>query len=444
MVHRAATFATALLVAGCSITDRDRPAGPDAAAHDGATPPSERCPSPAAQLAVPVGFCATVYAEDVGRPRQLTVTPGGTVIAAIANSRDGLEQGHVRLLRDRDGDGRADHQAMLGDRGGTGVAWHDGVLYFAQDDRIVRWAVPPGSLAFDGPMQVTVNGLPASGDHPAKAIQIASDGTLLVAIGSETNACQDVNRTAGSPGLDPCPELPARAGLWSFPRLAVGQVFADGRRLATGVRNPTAFAVHPRSGAIYAAVNGRDQLHEHWPALYSAEDDEVLPSEELVTLSQGTDRGWPYCYHDPRDDEMKLAPEYGGDGAIQGRCATIPPPMLALPAHWAPLSIAFGTSTKFPASYQGGMFVAFHGSRFDPLTPSDAVPGYEISYVSTLGGVAKARTPFITGFAGAGRPLPDAALHRPVGVAFGPDGAMYISDDKGGKIWRVTYVGADR
>lgn len=409
-------------------------------------PPADAAPSACAgrsaandpSLTLPAGFCATIFADQVGRARQLTVTPAGDVLVAIANSRDGLVPGKVLALRDADGDGVAEQQASFGDTGATGIAWREGALFVGQDAQVVRWPLASGALEPTGAAQVVVGALPTSGDHPAKSIQLTATGELLLVVGSETNSCQPQNRTPGTPGLDPCPELATRAALWRFPSLAPGQTLADGTLHTRGVRNATAFAIEPSTGAVITVNNGRDQLHENWPTLFTLADDRVLPAEELAVLAPGGDRGWPYCYHDPRVNQMKLAPEYGGDGVMQGRCAAIAPPMLALPAHWAALGTAFYTGTQFPAAYRGGMFVAFHGSRFDAL--AEEVPGYSVGFVTFAAGSATGWTQFATGFAGPARPLPDAAAHRPVGVAVGPDGALYVSDDQGGRIWKITYA----
>lgn len=422
-----------LVIAACG--DDGDAARIDAGLDAGADAAVSRCAGGDPDITVPAGLCATVFADGLGPARHLVVSPSGDVFVAIANSRDGRVPGKVVALRDTDHDGKSDVQQSFGTAGGTGIAWAAGVLYFGEDDRVVRWALPDGQLQPAGDPAVIVSGLPKSGDHPAKAIQIGLDGALYVSIGSETNSCQPVNRTPGTPGEDPCGELATRAGVWRFDATKTGQQQASGTRVATGVRNPTAFGVQPGTGALLTAINGRDQLHENWPSLFSAEDDKQVPSEELAFLPAGVDLGWPYCYYDPRDNKKKLAPEYGGDGQMQGRCAAIPTPLLALPAHWAPLGLVFSTGTLLPAAYRGGAFIAFHGSRFDPLA-DPRVPGYSVGFVPLDN--PSAWSEIATGFAGDGRPLPDAAKHRPVGVAMAPDGALFISDDVGGRIWRVT------
>jgi glucose/arabinose dehydrogenase len=280
-----------------------------------------------------------------------------------------------------------------------------------------------------------VRDLPIGGDHDYKSIVVARDGSLYVNVGSASNSCQVENRALELPGIDPCPELATRAGIWRFDALGEGQVQDDGVRVATGTRNANAMAIRPRTGELVVAVNGRDQLAESWPDLFTAEDDARAPSEELLVVREGADYGWPYCYHDPDVGSKVLAPEYGGDGATIGRCADAAPADAIFPAHWAPLGIEFLQGRNVGA-YRGGALVTFHGSRFDE-DPDGRVPGYNVGFVPfSSDGPATPRL-FAFGFAGEGRPLPDAAEFRPVGVAQGPDGTIFVSDDVSGRIWRI-------
>jgi glucose/arabinose dehydrogenase len=243
--------------------------------------------------------------------------------------------------------------------------------------------------------------------------------------------------------VDPCPELDVRAGVWEFDATKVDQTQADGSRVATGARNFNALALQPGTEQLYAVQNGRDQLHENWPDLFTAEQDQKLPAEVLFAVNEGDDYGWPYCYYDAEQAKNVLAPEYGGDGEKVGRCAAVDAPVAAYGAHWAPLGAAFYEGDHFPEHYRGGLFIANHGSRFAPNATGD-LPGYNVIFQPFAGGaVGAAFEDFATDFAGEERPLPDEALHRPVGVAVSPDGALYISDDKGGRVWRVIYLGED-
>jgi glucose/arabinose dehydrogenase len=401
-----------------------------------------RCAPDNGGITLPADFCAAVVADQVGRARHIVATPNGSLYVAIANSPD-MNDGGVLALRDVDGDGDADRQARFGNTGGNGIAYAFGHLFFAQDDRVLRFFLPPWRfLPLGGPATV-VSGLPADGDHRNKTIVLGSLtsflGSMFVNIGSASNACQVENRVPGSPGVDPCPEMPVRSGVWRFSAFGTGQDQGDGERFATGLRNMVALDINPANGRLYGVQNGRDQLHELWPAIFTEEQDAVLPSEELVRIDRGLDNGWPYCYHDPERGKV-LAPEYGGDGVVEGRCLDVREPLLALPAHWAPLSILFYTGRMFPERYRHGAFVAFHGSRFDPEN-QPAGPGYNVVFVPFTSGMPTGFEVFADGFTGGGMPLPDNAAHRPVGLAQGPDGSLYITDDKGGRIWRVVYRG---
>ncbi|HWB73497.1 MAG TPA: PQQ-dependent sugar dehydrogenase [Nannocystaceae bacterium] len=396
------------------------------------------CETDDGSITLPPGFCATVFADEVGKARHLAVSPGGIVFVALAADDDAGPFG-VLALADDDDDGVADRTRRFGDGSGNGIAWHDGYLYFARNDSIVRWAMGDAELAPHSHEEVLVTGLPDDGDHTAKSIVIGDDGSIFVNIGSASNACQVDNREPGSPGVDPCPELAVRAGIWRFPAANAEQTAADGERYASGIRNANAIAMHPVTRGIVAVQNGRDQLFDNWPELFDDADDDRLPSEELLLVQAGHDYGWPYCYHDPDLGEMVLAPEYGGDGSDSGRCADVDGPDAWFPAHWAPLGIHFYAGAMFPDRYRRGAFVAFHGSRFEPQATGE-LPGYNVAFVPFESGRPTGEHMiFADDFAGGARPLPDKAEHRPVGLAEAPDGSLYIGDDQGGRIWRVYY-----
>src|SRR5262249_14431066 len=149
--------------------------------------------------------------------------------------------------------------------------------------------------------------------------------------------------------------------------------------------------------------------------------------EEMVRIaSSRADFGWPYCYYDYLKEERKLAPEYGGDGQNATHCDHLIQPLVAYPAHWSPMSILFYTGAMFPPEYRGGAFIAFHGSAFRRPMPED---GYQVIFQRFKDGQATAYSTFASGFAGEVQ-SPTGATHRPVGLAQGPDGAVYLTDDK--------------
>jgi glucose/arabinose dehydrogenase len=379
------------------------------------------------------GFCAVVVADSIGRGRHLVVAPNGDILVALRRGRGDGENGGLQALRDNDGDGRADVMERFGESSATGIFLRDGFIYFAPDDAVLRYPFEPGTLGPAGPPDTIVSGFPSQGRHAAKSALVDSDGSLFVNVGGPSNVCE----AEGSSGQDPCPQLERQGGIWRFEAGRIGQTQADGERYATGLRNTFAVTIDP-SGKLFGVQHGRDQLHQSWPALFTEEQGANKPSEELVRIERGDDFGWPYCYHDPELDRLVLAPEYGGDGEQSGLCAEKKGPEFAFPAHWAPEAIVFYTADQFPAKYRNGAFISFHGSWNRAPLPQD---GYKVVFLPFESGQPAAEFEvFADGFAGPDV-SPRDALHRPTGLAVGPDGSLYIADDKGGRIWQVIYVG---
>jgi glucose/arabinose dehydrogenase len=373
-------------------------------------------------LVLPQGACATVVASGIGAVRQLTVAPNGDLYAAIASGANG-----VLALRDTNGDGKPDQRASFGPGGANDVQLRNGYLYLALNDRILRYRLTPGKLVPEGQGETVVSGLPDDGNHKAKSLAFRPGGEMYVSVGSASNSCQRSDRRDHSPGLDPCRELERRAGIWQFSADRVGQRFEDGRRFATGLRNPLALTTNTGSEDLYAAVHGRDQLGDNWGFSDKANADN--PAEELVKVGGGDDFGWPYCYYSNDYKKKVLAPEYGGDGQKVGRCASAKNPLLAFPGHWAPLALAFYNGDQFGPQYQGGLFVAFHGSWNRAPLPQ---AGYRVVFVPFKDGRPSGEySTFATSKEG-------PTDLRASGLAVAPDGSLYISADQNQKIWKVS------
>lgn len=394
-------------------------------------------------LRLPPGFCATIFADSVGAARHIVVAPNGDVFVNLQAARPrspvaGIAPGQL-ALRDTDRDGRADVRERFGSGGNTGIALHNGFLYADLGTTIVRYPMRSGELKPSGPAEIVVTGLPGGPGHRSRNFAIAPGSALYVNLGSATNSCQVSDRTAGSPGVEGCPELLARAGVWMFDANKLGQTPSLASRHATGIRNALALSLDPAGTRLYAVPHGRDQLAGSWPALFTAAQNAVTPSEELIQIDHGDDFGWPFCYHDPATNKLILAPEYGGDGKTEGRCASgFKSPLAAFPAHWAPNAMLFYSGTQFPSRYSQGLFVAFHGSWNRAPEPQG---GFNVVFLPFRDGRALSQFEvFADGFAGA-VVQPNGAEHRPSGLAQGPDGALFITDDVGGRIWRVTYGG---
>ena len=431
---------------------------------------SSACSGNNAGLSLPPGFCATIFADSIGHARQVVVAPNGTVYVNTWSTgyyqTPAHEGGFLVALRDTNNDGRADAIARFGrtfvpatkapatagsagasseksESGGTGIAIYKNHIYAEEGPTIVRYPLSSDTLPSAPKAEVVVSALPLSGDHPMHSFVIDSTGNLFMESGSATNSCQAKNRARESVGHKPCTELETRGGIWRFDANKLNQTFAPSNRHATGIRNAVGMALAP-DGSLYSTQHGRDQLFENWPKLYSAERGQNLPAEELLKIQQGADYGWPTCYFDNTQQKLVLAPEYGGDGGkTVGECGSKIGPVAFFPAHWAPDGLLFYTGTAFPERYRGGAFIAFHGSWNRAPGPQG---GYQVAFVPFSGGKptsADGFEKFADGFA-EGKMQPGAAAHRPVGLAQGPDGSLYITDDTAGRVWRIVFGGAKR
>ena len=408
----------------------------------------QKCPEHAG-ISLPKGFCATIFADNLGHARQLAVTLEGVVYVntwsgAYYQNDTPPEGGFLVALKDTKGTGQADVTERFGPpfaegaKGGTGIWLYKNWLYAEIDDRIVRYELKKGEAKPSSSPDTILSGLPLTGDHPMHPFAIDEKGNLFVTSASATNACEVQNRMPHSQGNDPCIELKTRAGVWRYDATKTGQVFSPKERYAVGIRNPEGYDFDS-AGRLYTTQHGRDQLHENWPELYSQQQGFELPAEQIMILKDGAHYGWPFCYYDPEQKKLVLAPEYGGDGGKKvGQCDKYESPVAAFPAHWAPNDLKIYKGSQFPKAYQGGAFIAFHGSWNRAPGPQG---GYNVVFQPLADGKASGDyVVFADGFAGKNKE-PGGAAHRPSGLAVGPDGALFISDDKGGRIWRVTYIG---
>ena len=404
---------------------------------------SPQCDEGNGGITLPPGFCASVLADEVGVARQLVVTPAGDVYVALEDARRSSAnstkvsgengRGGMIALRDTNADGRADIRLRINDASHSGMALRSPWLYSSSVATVLRYRLDSGSLAPIGAPDTVVTGFPDNGGHSSRSLAFDDAGNLFVNIGSDTNTCWSAGQ-----GLDPCPELDVRAGIWRFDATRLHQAYDVSQRYATGIRNAVGLAWSPDMHALYATQHGRDGLHQNYPRLYSNEKGNDTPSEELMKVSAGDDYGWPYCYHDRALRRRVLAPEYGGDGNKADRCADKKLPVLAFPGHWAPDALLFYQGTQFPSRYRNGIFIAFHGS-WNRIGRQE---GYKVVFVPYAKGIAADSTEtFADGFAGR-RKDPGGARYRPVGLAEGPDGSLYITDDQRGRIWRVIYTGS--
>jgi glucose/arabinose dehydrogenase/mono/diheme cytochrome c family protein len=343
----------------------------------------------------------------------------------------------IVVLRDSTGDGRADIMKGYGDITGTGIELHKGYLYYSDRTHVYRSKMTEGEL-LPADARDTLVTLVDGGGHMEKPFTFDGKGGMYVNVGSLSNCCEMQLRSPDSKGDDPCKELETRAGIWKFDDNTLGQVQDLDHRYATGIRNAVALTWNSSVGRLYAVQHGRDDLHRYWPALYTEEQNLELPSEIFFDLEEGDNMGWPYCYYDHQQGKKLMTPEYGGDGVKADRCTDVKDPLMGFPGHWAPNDVLIYKGDLFPEKYKHGAFIAFHGS-WNRL--GNAQQGYKVVFVPMKDGKPSGEYEvFADGFIGQPQITnPGNAFFRPVGLAEGPDGSLYISDSQHGRIWRILY-----
>ena len=389
----------------------------------------------AVNIKLPKGFASTVIAESLGRARHLVVNTNGDVYVKLDRLKAGkgivvIKPGQAPAATNLNG---------FGNYVGTGITIKDGYLYASSNTAVFRYKMNWEKAMPLGNPETIVSGL-TEGQHYSKSIVLDNNGNIYVNIGAPSNACQVEDRAKGSKGIDPCPIVDYAAGIWKFKADKQNQTLKDGVHYGIGIRNVVGLDWNKTVNQLFVMQHGRDQLHDNWPELYTEAESAELPAEEMLMVKEGSNFGWPYCYFDQIQNKKILAPEYGGNKKIQGRCAGVDTPVIAFPGHYAPDGLVFYTGNKFPAKYKDGAFIAFHGSwNRAPLNQK----GYFVAFVPFKDG--KPSGPyeiFAEGFAGkADITNPSQAEHRPCGLAQGPDGALYVSDDVKGTIWKITYNG---
>jgi glucose/arabinose dehydrogenase len=352
-----------------------------------------RQPGWPAPLEVPVGFTVEEVASGLKGPRFMARDADGSIVFGSSGTSE------VVRLRDTDGDGRYETARTVA--GGLpfvhSVAFVNGQLYAAAETQVVRLA------DFDArdaarTRQVVIDNLPGGATdlygHRTRTLIVGPDGKLYLSVGSSCDVCQEDTSL----------------------RAAVLRANADGSGLevfAGGLRNSVGIAFRPFTSELWGADMGRNNIGDG------------IPPEELNLIAQGRNYGWPYCYGDRAPN-----PEYNDPA----RCATTEPPRLTFPAHWAPLGLAFYDQVGFPPSYIGDAIIAFHGSAKDQIASYRS--GYNVVRVRFKDGQPTSYEDLVRGWV-----VNNEAWGRPAGVLVMPDGSVLISDDFGGRIFRVRYTG---
>jgi glucose/arabinose dehydrogenase len=352
---------------------------------------SQTITPPDGPIHLPPGFIIGVFARGLNAPRMMAVGPDGMLYVA---ERDA---GRVIRLPDQNKDGQADQVEVVADglNGPNSLAFYtDGSLYVAETMRVWRLSRPDSRGVFQD-RQVIIDGLP-NGGHSTRTLLFSPDGsTLYVSIGSSCNICLEQDKR--------------RATIMRFnPDGSGGSIYAVGLRNAVGI------TFRPGTQELWATNNGRDYLGDK------------LPPETVYQVLEGKDYGWPRCHAGRFID-----PDFGSPGSCKG----IEIPKVEMAAHLAPLGLTFYNGAVFPASYQGNLFIALHGSW------NSTIPvGYKVVRVPVKGGVMGKAEDFATGWLSTVNGG-NTVWGRPVDVITGSDGSLFISDDSGGVIYRIFYKG---
>jgi glucose/arabinose dehydrogenase len=377
-------------------------------------------PTPAAGLKV------TAFATGLDHPRWLHVLPNGDVLVAETNAPERPESGQgiigyfqteamkkagavtrtanrISLLRDADGDGVAETRTafLTGLNSPFGMALAGGRLYVANSDAVVSVPYTEGvTQALGAPKQLT--GLPAGplNHHWTKALIASKDGARLYAtVGSNSNIAEN--------GIE---KEEGRAAIWE-----IDVASGTKRQFATGLRNPNGMDWEPFSGALWTAVNERDELGHN------------LVPDYMTSVKDGAFYGWPWSYFGQTAD-MRVKPER------PDMVAKAIAPDYALGAHTASLGLTFADGAKLGEQFANGAFIGQHGSwNRDPFS------GYKVIFVPFSNGKPMGQPiDVLTGFIDEGRQI---AFGRPVGVEIGKDGALLVADDVGNTVWRVAAAG---
>ncbi|PTM08392.1 MAG: sorbosone dehydrogenase [Bacteroidetes bacterium] len=395
-------------------------------------------------LFLPDGFGALVVVDSIGESRHIAVNNNGDIYVKLRI--DTGDKGNV-ALRDTNGDGKADIVERFGDypndgRFATEMRIHNGYLYFSSERVIYRQKLSPNKLIPEGKPETLVTDPYPIRWHNAKTLAFDNKGGMYVTFSAPTNACEDLRIARDEDGIVrgeyPCSQLDILAGVWRFEEDQLNQKMSDGRRYATGLRSIVGMTWNDEDNSLYAINHGRDYLNTRAEKYFNEWQNAILPAEEFMKIKRGDDFGWPYTYFDHFKEKRMVAPEYGGDGNKEDN--RFAEPLMGMPAHWAPNDLLFYKGNQFPMRYKNGAFVAFHGSTNRNPYPQ---AGYVVAFIPFENGKpTKKWEVFADGFAGVDT---IASMHdakyRPMGLSEGPDGSLYISESKQGKIWRVIFEG---
>ncbi len=344
--------------------------------------------APNFQAKLPEGFKIGVFAKSLGAARDLEFSPGGTLLVSIPDS------GKVVALPDKNGDGIADETKVVlsADDNPHGLAFYNGKLYLAETRSVSRWSWNEEKLT--ATKEKDLFSLPGNGNHDKRTLVIDTKGKMYVSVGSTCNVCNEKDDFSGKI-------------IVSDTEGTAPKVFSSGQR------NAPFLQFNPATLELWATGMARDLLGDN------------IPPDEINIIKEGRDYGWPNCYGN------KIADKGFSQTAS---CGNTEAPIYEIPAHSAPLGLALIYSSKqFPEDWQKDLFVAYHGS-WNRSSPA----GYKVVRLNVEGSKITGSEDFLTGFIAADAKSGGEAVSRPVDLIFDKEGALYISDDKAGNIFKVS------
>jgi glucose/arabinose dehydrogenase len=386
-----------------------------------------------AGLVLPQGFSASIVADSLGAVRHIAVSKNGQIYAKLGSLKNGKG---VLFLSDTDNDGKMDKSMGFGNYRGTGMRIKGNVLYTSSNSAVYRYQLnDKGEVTDTGKAEMIVHGLVDRGRDNAKAIALDDNNNLYVSVGSYDETCAD----ASGKGIPNCPLLDSVGGIWQFSTTKLNQSYSDAVHYARGLKNPVGLDWNEATKSLFATSHGRGNLYGKFPNLYTAQQEQTLPAETFYELNKGADAGWPYVYYDPFLHKKILTPEYGGD-AKKSVSDKYLDPLVDFPAHLAPNDLLFYTGNMFPQKYKNGAFIVFHNQS------QTLKKGFLVAFVPFKNGKPSGQWEvFADNFAGFDLKNPTGPFqHRPIGIAEGPDGALYVADDLKGTIYKITYPGGKK
>lgn len=386
---------------------------------------------PKVTLKLPPGFSATVVADSLGQLRHLVINNQGDIYVKLSSLKDGKG---IYFLSDTNHDGIIDKKTGFGDYPGTGIKIKGNALYSSSNSGVFRYKLNKKGqvISFNKP-EVIVQGLVDKHRDNSKSIAIDDENNLFVSVGSYSDNCRIEGSGKGIPG---CPILDSAAGIWKFKADKLNQTYKNAIHYARGIKNAVGVDWNSKTKSLFSTQHGRGQFDDKFPQYYTARESAELPAETIYEVHQGSDAGWPFVYYDQFQKKKILAPEYGGNGKIAGD-KKFQDPVVAFPAHLAPNDLLFYTGNMFPKRYKNGAFIVFHGQS------PQLKKGYLVAFVPFQNGKPSGDWEiFADNFTGQDLRKPTGPFqYRPMGLAQGPDGSLYVSDDLKGSIFKISYKG---